>query len=76
MKKSEYNDWNIQLWLTSADEPTYRYCVALLKKHKTIKKASEQLYYELQGQYTPDGVKYTRKGIREALSGIKECIND
>ena len=70
---AEYNGyrskaaWNVSLWIAN-DEPLYRLAKECISTTKTLDKAAVKLYGFLEGQKTPDGVKYNITNIRNALS--------
>jgi hypothetical protein len=62
-----YNAWNIALWLNN-DENLYRLVQSALKTYRTKNKACEYLIRCLNGEKTPDGVRYTKTNIRLSLT--------
>jgi len=65
-----WNHWNVNLWLTSADEGTYRECVSACRRNRTRDKAARELL-EMLPDKTPDGAPYTFSSVRAALRGIQ-----
>lgn len=61
-----YNAWNVALYLFN-DEPLYRLMCDRVKGSDSLDEAAEHLMGDLEGQSTPDGVKYTRTNVRLAL---------
>lgn len=64
-----YNFWNVSLWINN-DEGLYRLAQECLQATTTKDLAAERMMWDLQGDETPDGVKYTKSSVRAALVGM------
>jgi len=64
-----YNAWNVSLWINN-DEGLYRLAQDCIQATDTKELAAERMMWDLQGEETPDGVKYTKTNIRLAMVGM------
>lgn len=60
--------WNVSMWLDN-DYGLYELTRRVLRSARTLDRAAERIYAELEGQSTPDGVKFTLTNIRLAIRG-------
>jgi len=63
-----YNHWNVSLWINN-HEGLYNWAQQLLKTH-TKQQTAEIMTDTLEGQSTPDEVRYSFSSIRAALVGM------
>ena len=63
-----YNAWNVSLWINN-DEGLYRRAVELCRAFG-MKRGPAKLFAELEGDKTPDGVRYSATTVRLACADI------
>jgi hypothetical protein len=65
-----YNAWSVSLYLSN-EYTLYRTMVYAVRNSRSKDEAAKHLAGILAGQYTPDGVRFTKTNIRLALRGIE-----
>ena len=64
-----YNFWNVSLWINN-DQGLYNLAQECIQATSTKELAATRMMWDLQGEETPDDVKYSKSAIRAAMVGM------
>ena len=69
-----WNAWNVSLWINN-DESLYFTAVDYCKRAKSLDRAVNMFYQDVQGSKTPDGAIFNRLSIKSAIGDIWNEFN-